>query len=320
MKSAAVKKDRKLTELRIQEETVVREDTTKMGEETFPVIPGQELDVLVMYVSKQALDQLGQQVRTENRLSSLVNAYGISQNSEQVTILQEYAKIFSADFEKTKKLCEKVVKQHPLADRICQIRGISPYQLGLIMAHMRYPERFANPSKLMTYSGVGTKYGYHVSKKNINTINAIKHEQFVGNEEEFTRFGYPTTFQQRMFIIADSLMKQKGWFYDFYCNQKVRLIQRAKNEGSAELIGERWYMVGRKNQSIEAWANSNARWRMCRMLLEFVYEEWMKIRGLVPREPYVFEHLGHTSKITLDYVLAFERKQKEKGKIGEVED
>jgi hypothetical protein len=66
----------------------------------------------------------------------------------------------------------------------------------------------------------------------------------------------------------------------------------------------------RKNQSLDAWTNSNARWRMCRMFLNFVYEEWMALRNFTPREPYVFEHLGHTSKITLDYVLAWEEKNK----------
>lgn len=333
------KKQRELTKARIQEESISREmEPQKLGEETVAVIPNSEMDVLVMYVAHQANMQIKNAVRNANRKSGLMKSYGISEDSDQAMLLQEYFEKFDDGFEKTKKECEKVVKKHPLSVKICQIKGISAYQLGLVMSFIRQPERFDCFSKLAVYSGCGVKYGHHVSKKNINTINNEKHNRYVGDEDNFSKFGYSTDFQQRLYIIADSLMKQKGWFYDFYKNQKIRLAQTAVNDGRAVMVGERYYMTAvdlfqyevfgkfvteqpeqtpiatfraRKNQSLDAWTNSNARWRMCRMFLNFVYEEWMKLRGFVPREPYVFEHLGHTSKITLDHVLAWEVKLKE---------
>lgn len=333
------KKQRELTSIRVNEETVSREmEPFKLGEETVAVIPNSEMDVLVMYVASQANMQIKNAVRSANRKFGLMKAYGIADDSDQATILQEYFEKFDEGFEKTKKECEKVVKKHPLSEKICQIKGISPYQLGLVMGFIRQPERFDCFGKLAVYAGCSVKYGAHVSKKNINTINQEKHERYVGKEEDFTKFGYSTDFQQRLYIIADSLMRQKGWFYDFYKGQRLRLAQVVVNDGRAVLVGGKYEMTNvdlfqyepfgkfvpeiegekyiakfkaRKNQSLDAWTNSNARWRMCRMFLNFVYEEWMKLRGFVPREPYVFEHLGHTSKITLDHVLAFEAKLKE---------
>jgi len=49
---------------------------------------------------------------------------------------------------------------------------------------------------------------------------------------------------------------------------------------------------------------------MLRIFLELVYSEWMRLREFPVREPYVFEYLGHTSKITLEYVLEYERVKK----------
>lgn len=333
------KKQRELTKVRVNEETISREmEPMKLGEETFAVIPNSEMDVLVMYVASQANMQIKNAVRSANRKFGLMKAYGIAEDSDQAELLQEYFEKFDDGFEKTKKECEKVVKKHPLSEKICQIKGISPYQLGLVMGFIRQPERFDCFGKLAVYAGCSVKYGIHVSKKNINIINQEKHERYVGKEDDFTKFGYSTDFQQRMYIIADSLLRQKGFFYDFYKSQRLRLAQTVVNDGRAVLVGEKYQMASvdlyqyevfgkfvpeipgekhiakfaaRKNQSLDAWTNSNGRWRMCRMFLNFVYEEWMKLRGFVPREPYVFEHLGHTSKTTLDYVLAWEAKVRE---------
>lgn len=111
-------------------------------------------------------------------------------------------------------------------------------------------------------------------------------------------------------------MRSSPFFKNLYDQMKTRLLNRALTNGECykpspeeikkskgKLKKERFYIKGRKNQSVEAWAHSNAFVRVQRTLLHLIYTEWMRYEGLEPRVPYALEYLGHMTLISLDDVL-----------------
>ena len=154
----------------------------------------------------------------------------------------------------------------------------------------------------------------------LNAIRKIHAEQYTGDPDAYRPFGYNTALQQRLYIITDSLIRAKGWFYEFYQRQRVRIEEKAINEdrvfvataedakGTKMKAGE-FYMKARNTQSLKAWSNSGARWRVARTLLHLIYKEWRDYKGLECRNPYPIEYLGHSQLITLDDVLARDEKK-----------
>lgn len=295
----------------------------KLGDETIPIVPPNDIEV--MFLGK-ALDLLGnQQVRMENTLSGMLRAYGEDKMKETVKEnLERYIKSFKADFDRTKRQVTRIVDMHPLAEKLCKIRGFTSYQLAMIMAEIKDPKRFPSPSNLFVYAGVAPRNGIAVVKANIPLLRMQKHEEYAGEKpDDFKEFGFNTTLSKRLYVAGESLIKQKGFFYYQYSNMKPRLQEYAINTGKTFVateedrkksngvmeVGKR-YMVDRKNFSLDMWSHKNAFKRIQKLLLHFIWCEWCSMVGYEPRELYVIEYLGHKSKITLDECLRYEAGQK----------
>lgn len=118
--------------------------------------------------------------------------------------------------------------------------------------------------------------------------------------------GFDTQFSGRMFVLTDNLLRAQGFFLDFFQKIRVRLNAQAINDGRTELKEGKRYMIGRKNFSLDAWTMANARRRVARTILHFIYTEWRTIKGLEARNPYPIDYLGHKSFITLEQVKAYD--------------
>lgn len=300
----------KLTKNRIKGQEIRSSTDEPLGPETTAVSPE---DVELMYVGKLGVMLLKQKVAATNQLKGYVRAYGEVHPGMEAT-LEKHLDIFSEQFDRIKSHLNKIALDHPLAQSITRVKGINGYQLGIIMAMIKDISRFATPSRLMVYAGVCSKFGLKVCKKNIHRIREISSEQYTGDLEEYTEFGYNTMLQQRMYILTDCLLRTNPFFQDFYQNTRKRLIQRAINGGECWLPSDEerkgtkmkkdtYYMKGRKTQSLEAWSNSNARWRVARTMLHFIYKEWREYAGLSVRNPYPIDYQGHQKYISLDDVL-----------------
>jgi hypothetical protein len=211
---------------------------------------------------------------------------------------------------------EKIVKKHPLWERLEGIKGFTAYQLALIMAYTKDISKFDTPSKYVVYAGIGVINGMPITKANLNKIK----EYYSSQGKEFK--GFHTVFAGRMLgVVADCLIRPKGFFYNMYLNIRKRLVERCINGGEVveqekEVKGKdgvvrkekRYYMKNKKNQSLEAFTHSNAKRRIVRTLLHLIWTEWRTLRELPVRNPYPHDYLGHTSLITLEEVKAYDSK------------
>ena len=240
------------------------------------------------------------------------------------TQMEEILAVSKESEMEAKRILSEYVNNHPLAQRLCKIQRFSPHRLGSIMGHIRYPERFRNPSALCVYAGVSCKNGVALSMSNYRELNEMKKKSFQGLEEEFKSYGHHTRLAKEMYLAAKTMLASKSdrsWFRDYYDRQKQRLIDRAKsqeeafevnrkflkeNKGKGYELGK-WYMKDRKKFSLNMWAHSGALRRMQKVLLHLVYTEWMEIRGIPAKNPYPVEYIdGCRHLIRLEEILKYE--------------
>ena len=288
--------NKRITRKRIEiEDEVAALDGEKMADTPLTINPE---DIIIMYGAKMCAMLLEQKVASQNIIHGYKRAYEGVITPDVETKLMEMADGFDKDFDASKKRAVKIVEQTPLWARLSGIKGFSAYQLGLIMGYVKDIRRFNTPSKLVMYAGLGSVNGIAVQKSNINKIK----EEYAKMGKEWA--GFNTKLAQRLYITCDTLIKSKGFFFNFYQQLRTRLHTQAINEGKAVLEGERYMMKDRNKYSLDAWTNNNARRRVQRTLLHLIYTEWSTIAGVENiKNPYAQDYLGHQTFITLDQVL-----------------
>lgn len=299
----------------------------KLGEITIPNV-ATDLDVMILGTILDS--NIIHATALSNRLFGLKKAHGVLPPEEESRI-NSYIQSAQLEVEVQKEQITKIINKHPLA-KVTKVKGFTSYALGVIMSRIKDPRRFPSPSNLFVYAGVAPKNGRFVKKATILTLRKEKHEQYTPGEEpeDFKEFGYDTKLQSKMYNVAESLLRAKGFFYNEYLKARVHLEQRAINNNecfqateadvkkSAGImkLGE-YYMsnilhpdgtikIEKKNQSLINWSHRNASWRQVRTLLHIIYCEWLELLGQKARDLYVIEYLGHQRVITLQEVLDFE--------------
>ena len=299
METATEKKIKKvkrvITRKRIE---IVEEKATvnKMGPETISVMPD---DVAVMYAGKMCAMLLKQSVASSNMLAGYERAYEGKISPDVEKELKALHADFEDGFGNAKKRAVKIVEASPLWARLSGIKGFSAYQLGLIMAYMKDISRFDTPSKLAVYAGVAPVNNMAMTKGNINKIR-----EFYLTDKGKDFKGFNTHFSQRMYIVSETLLRAGGYFHKMYQGMRARLEERAKNNGECEQVDGKWMMKApKKNYSLIMWSHNNARRRMCRVLLHFIWAEWRSLAKLEVRMPYAIDYLKHSGYISLEEVL-----------------
>lgn len=342
-KAPARKAQEKMTKLR-NEVTATKRSAGKLGPKTEAYIPD---DIEIMFAGKTYQNLTKASVANTNEYKAFLREYK-GMTTETEAHLKGQFGLFEDQFKSAKKHLTKITERHPLWAKFKDVKGFSATQLGLIMSLIKDPYKFASPSKLMVYAGVGTYYGINVNKMNLNKIK----EEAANRGRKFN--GFNTQFSGKLEVVIDCLMRSKGWFYDFYTRKKEQKIAQARNEGRVfvatkddvkaskvaaekdderaeidEITGEpkvakmeagKEYMVGKKNQSLISYADRAAKNTMKNILLHLIYAEWWKLKGGVPRNPYVFDYLGHQSWITLDEICGFDNALRSKGVVDDEQD
>lgn len=292
--SDVLKVKKKITRKRVE---IQDEKSTveKLGDVTKAVSPEQ---VSVMYAGKMCAMLLKQHVASSNILAGYKRAYEGQLAPGIEKELTELHEGFEEGFAKAKRQAVKIVEKSPLWAKLSGVKGFSAYQLALIMAYVKDIARFETPSRLAVYAGVAPVKDMALTKGNLNRIR----EHYLQEGKEFK--GFNTHLSQRMYIIAESLMRGQGYFYNLYARLRERLEQRAINNNECHKEGDKWVMnAPYKNYSLIMWSHNNARRRICRVLLHFIWAEWRKMAGLEVRMPYAIDYLKHSGYISLEEVL-----------------
>ena len=338
---------RKLNKIRIKE-SEEKNSIDKLGEETTAI---NAEDMETMFAGKICNRLLKERVAADNTMWAYIRAYYnfpeevydklrksgnplkdvaeiIGEDNPQLESLEkmlQLTKDFDKGFTNFKNKASKVAEAHPLAQRMTGIKGLTPYAIALVMAHIKDIERFNKPSQLCMYAGCTsvlnpeTGQWLAVTKGNIKYIDEI----YAKKGKSFK--GFNTQLAGRMFVIVESVVRQKGFFYNMYAQMRTRLEEGARNNGkcfvatkedrkeskNVMVVGKE-YMKGKKNQSLIIWSDKNAKRRIARTILHLLWKEWREIRGLEVVDPYVKDYLKHDSIITLDQVLKGEKALKKK--------
>ena len=279
----------------------------KLGEETLAVMPE---DMAVMYAGKLCAMLIKGNVASQNILSGYMRQYPELEENTKNQLVQ-LQKDFASDFELAKNRTNKIASKHPLYERLKGIKGISAYQVALLMSYIKDIGRFDTPSRLCVYAGMASVNGMPVVKANINKINDWKMEN---QGKEFQ--GFNTELSGRMFVIIDCLIRSKGFFYNYYLGIRKRLEQRAlkggetfvataqdQKESKGVMKAGNAYMKGKKNQSLIMWSDKNAKRRVARTFLHIFWKEWRELSGLSVRHPYVVDYLKHSGYVTLEEIV-----------------
>lgn len=338
-------KQQQLTEKRLEIQEI-KKKPGKLGEQSQATKPD---NLEQMYAGKMCLNLIKEKVASENLMWSLLREYS-GLDKDEVKKLREikgkaklqgalqkincvwlYDKLISLQdefelaFERFKRRVSKITEDDPLYQKFAPIKGVSPYLFSILMALIKDISKFDTASSLTMYAGCGciddpeTGEGVAVTKANINRIKQIYAKQ--GKEYK----GFNTDLAGRMHVLTDSLIKQKGFFYEFYAKMRERIEEQRINDGSAvrykkEEIAEMkkkdpsikykegiYYMKGKKNFSLVAFSDRNARRRLQRTFLHLLWTECRTLKGLPVRKPYPIDYLGHNKFITLDEVIAYEK-------------
>lgn len=275
----------------------IKSEVGKLGPKTDAFIPD---DLEVMFAGKMCDMLIQSNVKSINILEAYKREYKDVAEETKKRLEFEQGEVGEA-FERAKARATKIAERHPLWHKLSSIRGFSAYQLALIMCYIKDIEKFDTPSKLCVYAGVSEINGMAICKANIARIK----EYYASQGKEFK--GFNTILAGRMFVIVESMIKQKGYFYHMYVNIRKRLEQRCINQNQVEQNDEgKLMMKGKKNQSLILFTDKNAKRRLARTLLHLIYKEWRELKGLEVRNPYPIDYLGHNSLITLEEVVAFE--------------
>lgn len=336
-KSIAKTAQRKMTSLR-NITTDVKNEVDKFADEAKAIIPE---DLETMFAGKMCDLQMGSRVAAENIMWSYIRKYlGLTDDQytklrdssnpvkdleaiigtvpflETVKTLLQLQDQYDAGFAGFKNAATKIASRHPLCQSLQGIKGITPYNVALVMSYMKDITRFEKPSQLMMYAGLGAVQDpadgkwYAVCKAHINKIKEI----YFNSGREFK--GFNTVLSGRMHVIFECLLRGGGFFADFYQQTRTRLELRAINnnetflptkeqqkESKGVMKAGKPYMIGKKNQSLIMWSHNNAKRRVARTFLQILWAEWRSINNLPVRDLYSVEYLGHNEVITLQQVL-----------------
>lgn len=288
-----------LAKLRLEEQRI-KSEAGKLGDITHSVRPE---DLIVMYAGKMADLLIEQRVRSENTLSSYMRAYEGIISGYVEEALKSQVEDLERDFAKSKRRIMRITEAHPLWETLGGIKGFSSYMMALLMSYIKDVSRFETPSKLCVYAGIASINGIPVCKAKLNEIKLHYSE----NGGEFN--GFNTRLSGRLFVLAESFIRARGFFYNYYLGIKERLVQRAINNDEVEERSDKvLIMKGKKNQPLKAWAHANARRRMLRTFLHIFWTEWRTLNGMEVRVPYAIDYLGHSRYVKLEDVLKVDEK------------
>lgn len=140
-------------------------------------------------------------------------------------------------------------------------------------------------------------------------LNESQYSEIKSIEYEIFRksFGYNKQVQGMLYFVGINLMIAKGYFYHYYLEKKQEILD-SKNEERFyydEIRGKEYVRYHKITKSKNIFAHKGAFWRMLRLFVSLVYNEWNKYEGIEPVLTYKENYLSDRHMVTLDEVINF---------------
>lgn len=176
------------------------------------------------------------------------------------------------------------VKANPAYFWFSKIKGIGNVNIGKIIGEIDI-QKASQVSKLWRFAGFGVN-GNGTSEKPIK-----------GEKLHFNK-----TLKSMCWRLGKSLIRAKGKYYEFYKNEKERLLKREKEKGRKIVPSNK--LPVKKGKHIETnkyiglgHIDMMAMRKMIKLFLSHLWLEWRKAEGLPITNPYVQDIKGHSNLI-----------------------
>ena len=184
---------------------------------------------------------------------------------------------------KIDKAILRSIKDEPVYKNFLKdVKGIGPTLAGVLLSEINL-EKATTVSKIWQYAGCNP--GMVMGKKKSNGEIVVTGELIRGDRPSA---GYILPYNKflktkLLGVLADSFIKSKSPYTEYYYSMKDRLMQSSKEYKE----GKPWKDESRMH------INMAARRYMVKMFLADYYREARAILGLPVRPPYQEEYLGH---------------------------
>jgi len=181
-----------------------------------------------------------------------------------------------------KRMSELIIG-HPAYPWFSKVKGIGKENIGKVVGQI-------DIEKCNTISALWKFCGYSVE-------NGKAQKRKAGE-----KLDYNSNLRSMCYRLGTSLMRTKGVFYEYYCNEKDKYQQRYKNQGfkivpAASLPRTNGKRYEQEGLISEGHLHNMALRKMIKLFLSCLWLVWRQMEGLPIREPYPIDKLGHNGKI-----------------------
>ena len=163
----------------------------------------------------------------------------------------------------TEETMHEIVKLHPVWPWLNQVKGIGPQTASLMLGYLLSPREDKGPSSWYKAAGL------YVIQTDKGESRLPRYDHL----EKGEKATWHPRIRRNLYVVGTSLMKAKGFYYDFYTEVKDALKI--------------------KHPDWKGRTHSVAFWKMIKLFLAHCYEAWAEAEGIKAREPYPIEILGH---------------------------
>jgi len=177
-----------------------------------------------------------------------------------------------------------LITSHPAYEWFSRVKGVGRENIGKVVSPVDI-ERAGTISALWKFSGFGVKYG-----------KAPRREKGGGKLE------YNSHLRSMCWRLANSLMRAKGCFYDYYVAQKDRYAESYQARGikiipAAKLPKKDGKQYEPEDMISEGHVHNQALRKMIKLFLSCLWLTWREAEGLPISKPYAIDQLKHESFI-----------------------
>lgn len=175
---------------------------------------------------------------------------------------------------------KKAVQAHPAYDWFSKVKGIGDVNIGKVVALIDINEA-SQVSKLWRYA-LGAPFNGKVER-----------------QTKGEKLHYNKTLKSMCWRLGKSLIRGKGAYYDYYREQKARLVRRVADEGGSVVPSLQLPLEHGKHVEKDGFVglghvDAMAMRKMLKLFLSHLWMKWREAEGLPITMPYIHAIKGHT--------------------------
>lgn len=193
----------------------------------------------------------------------------------------------------------KLITTHPAYGWFSRVKGVGKENIGKVVGSIRVMPDVENPEKpyANTISALWKFAGYAVTDG-----HGDKRVKGAG------KLCYNSQLRTMCFRLGTSLMRAKGKFYDYYCQEKEKYVNRFVSEGKVvvpalELPKENGKRSEGDKYVSEGHVHLMALRKMIKLFLACLWLAWREAEGLPVTQPYALDKLHHDSLISPEQMV-----------------